>query len=732
MITKEQKSSLAKLLATENITVQHRNVETAYFVPKQRLLCLPIWEDMSNDLYDMLVGHEVGHALYTPIEDVQKLKENKIPHSYYNVVEDIRIDKKMKLKYPGLRKSYFNGYNELLERNFFMLEDRDINGMRFIDRLNVYTKSGYTMNDIEFNDIEQGFVKRSESLDTWQDVEKLVQDIFAYSGTEEFDEDQYEETEVNLTVRGDGEQQESDEETTPEDGTDPVQGQEDDDGDENEGNGPEGGEVQNEAITDKAFDEQKKANFKPQDNEYTDNQYVTLPKRKTSTVTNKEVIALFDEGNSERRGEYYQKFQSFKRKQLRTVNYMIKEFEMKKSADDYKRTKTSKTGMLNMSKLHQYKYNDDIFKRINITPGAKNHGMILVVDWSGSMDSCMYDTLVQTANLVMFCKAVQIPCKVYAFSDVNKRHFKLNSEDSYTYGERYTNTPYTYENENELIMENVTMIELVDTTVKTPQYNASMAYFHKIIDYFSHRGSGRYYHYDDDRDYKFRMPNCMRLGGTPLDSAILQSIDLVNNFQKEYKVQKMTTIFLTDGCGHVKGAFTKERDQSKEHNPYDGDVSNKYNADYSNGQLVIQDGNYQFKYNDRHATRSVFKAAHEGMFNYFKHKTNSQLIGFYITHGKNVSFSDVSNHTSTKNEYLGYERYEEYKKELRANGCISIKNVGYDELYILPKSKLQVKDEEVNITNDMTTAKMKQQFLKNFKSKKVSRVLLNKFISKVA
>ena len=735
MITKEQKSNLARLLATENITVQHRNVETAYFVPKQRLLCLPIWEDMSNDLYDMLVGHEVGHALHTPIEDVQEIKKSKIPHSYYNVVEDIRIDKKMKLKYPGLRKSYFNGYNELLERDFFRLEDRDINGMRFIDRLNVYTKSGYTMNDIEFNDIEQGFVKRSETLDTWKDVEKLVQDIFDYSGTEEFDEEQYEEQEINITVRGDGEQQESDQETSAEDGTDPVQGEEEDeDGGEEEGdnNGQDGGEAKNEAITDKAYDENKKSQFKPQDKEYKDNQYVTLPKRKSSTVDNKTVVSLFDEHNLEHRGEYYQKFQSFKRQQLRTVNYMIKEFEMKKSADDYKRTKTSKTGMLNMSKLHQYKYNDDIFKRIDITPGAKNHGMILVVDWSGSMDSCLHDTLIQTANLVMFCKAVQIPCKVYAFSDINIKHFKLKSDEYIGFGERYDNTPYIYDNENELIMENVTMIELVDTTVKTPQYNASMAYFHKIIDYYSHRGSGRYYHYDDDRDYSFKMPQCMRLGGTPLDSAILQSIDLVNKFQKDYKIQKMTTIFLTDGCGHIKGAFTKERDQSQEVSPYDGDVNKKYNADYSNGQLVIQDGNYQFKYNDRHNQRSMFKAAHEGMFNYFKNKTGSQLIGFYITHGKNVSFSDVSSFVSTAKDYMGYGRYEEYKKELRANGCITIQNVGYDELYIMPKSKLQVKDEEVNITNDMTTAKMKQQFLKNFKSKKVSRVLLNKFISKVA
>ena len=55
-ISKEQKSNLAKLLATENINVIHQKVETAYFIPKTRTLCLPIWEEMSNDLYDMLTG----------------------------------------------------------------------------------------------------------------------------------------------------------------------------------------------------------------------------------------------------------------------------------------------------------------------------------------------------------------------------------------------------------------------------------------------------------------------------------------------------------------------------------------------------------------------------------------------------------------------------------------------------------------------------------------------------
>ena len=194
-ISQEQKSNLAKLLATENINVIHQKVETAYFIPKTRTLCLPIWEEMSNDLYDLLVGHEVGHALYTP-QDFDP-KKYKIPHSYFNVVEDIRIDKKMKIKYPGLRKSYYNGYNELAEKDFFMIKDKDVNGLRFIDRLNIHNKSG-TVEQIIFNEQEQEFITRSKELNTWSDVVSLVKDIYDYSENEEFDEEQQEELQQQL------------------------------------------------------------------------------------------------------------------------------------------------------------------------------------------------------------------------------------------------------------------------------------------------------------------------------------------------------------------------------------------------------------------------------------------------------------------------------------------------------------------------------------------------------
>ena len=91
-VQQEIKSQLAKLLATEDIVVEHKHVEQAQFNVQSRVLILPLWEKASNDVYDMLVGHEVGHALFTP--DVDPPRD--IPFQFVNVVEDARIEKLMK------------------------------------------------------------------------------------------------------------------------------------------------------------------------------------------------------------------------------------------------------------------------------------------------------------------------------------------------------------------------------------------------------------------------------------------------------------------------------------------------------------------------------------------------------------------------------------------------------------------------------------------------------------
>ena len=134
----EVKSQLAKLLATEDIIVEHKKVETAQFNVHTRVLILPLWEKASNDVYDMLVGHEVGHALFTPDQDPPK----DIPHQFVNVVEDARIEKLMKRRYMGIAKSFYKGYNEMHKQDFFELDGEDINNLNLADRANLYFKIG--------------------------------------------------------------------------------------------------------------------------------------------------------------------------------------------------------------------------------------------------------------------------------------------------------------------------------------------------------------------------------------------------------------------------------------------------------------------------------------------------------------------------------------------------------------------------------------------------------------
>ena len=745
MITQEQKSNLAKLLATENISVEHKKVKTAYFIPKTRVLCLPIWEDMSNDLYDLLVGHEVGHALYTP-RDENEFKKYKIPHSYFNVIEDIRIDKKMKNKYPGLRKSYYNGYNELIEKDFFGTSSIDVNKIRFIDRLNIFSKSGQR-ELIEFNDIEKEFITRSDKLETWQDVVKLTKDIYAYSENEEFDEDEQEElstvsNDINFDDQGDqeeneqqsgdsDEQQEQTQETSSSSGSDNDESEQSQSSESQEQEeekqkeqkqGVTGDKAgynpnisENVSATDTNYQNKAETLSKLDDQTY-DNKYLQFPEVGSAVVEYDVIAKLIDRSNrdlpmSQRMIEW----KEYKNKCMRSVNYMAKEFEMKKRADSYSRTRTSRTGMINTNALHSYKYNDDIFKRIQIEPGAKNHGMIMIIDWSGSMHDKLHDTICQTINLVLFCKAVNIPFEVYAFSDTNKTHFSDNP-DYDRYGLK--SQVFNYKKENEIIMNECSLIQFVTSDMRVAKFNEAMANLYQIAKANSS---------SHIRDYNSRymtgseitlldVPAQLRLGGTPLDSAILCSINVVNDFRTRHKIQKMNTVFLTDGCGHTSSNFT-------EYNKY-GKLDTGYAMGSTN--INIKDGSYSLQYGHRRKRSSHF-SYHEPMFKYFKHKTNSTVIGYYVA-GKSVRYWDVM--TFSKKE--GYEQYDIAKAEIRKNKCFSIKDIGYDEFFIIPRNNLKVSDEDVNITTDMTTARMKQQFLKNFKTKKVSRVLLNKFVERIA
>ena len=173
----ESKNVLAKLMATENIHVEHKKVKTASFDVKNRVLRLPLWEKMDDTMYEGLIGHEVGHALYTPDAEWSAFaKENPSLKDYANILEDARIERKMKIKYPGMKRTFFSMYNDLNQRDFFGTKERDLDSYGFGDRLNMHFKLGLRA-EVPFSDEEKTFAARVMKAETFEDILELTREL---------------------------------------------------------------------------------------------------------------------------------------------------------------------------------------------------------------------------------------------------------------------------------------------------------------------------------------------------------------------------------------------------------------------------------------------------------------------------------------------------------------------------------------------------------------------------
>jgi hypothetical protein len=173
-----QNDVLAKLLASENINVVREAAKTASFDVVNRTVSIPNWQDITPEIELMLIAHEVSHALYTPVELIAE--KSIAPHSYKNCVEDVRVERKIKSLFPGLRKDFTSGYKQLNDRNFFDILNRDLSKLTLIDRINVYFKCG-SLSGVKFTKEEYVFVERCTKTDTFKDVIQLAEEIYLYA-----------------------------------------------------------------------------------------------------------------------------------------------------------------------------------------------------------------------------------------------------------------------------------------------------------------------------------------------------------------------------------------------------------------------------------------------------------------------------------------------------------------------------------------------------------------------
>ena len=174
--TFKDKSTLVKLLAEEDVTVSYQKVATASFNPNTREVVLPIWKDKSESVMDMMSLHEVGHALYTPVSLLEDGHKKNVKHSFLNVLEDVRIEKMIQDKYLGSRKVFKTAYTELLKKDFFNVNGKDLSKLNLIDRINMHYKN---VPNVPFDNDELEWVKKANETKTSDDVLNLACNFIA-------------------------------------------------------------------------------------------------------------------------------------------------------------------------------------------------------------------------------------------------------------------------------------------------------------------------------------------------------------------------------------------------------------------------------------------------------------------------------------------------------------------------------------------------------------------------
>lgn len=747
-----------KLLAQENLLINRAPVQTASFDVKNRILTLPMWQNMTPEIEEMLKAHEVGHALYTDeVLFAQSAVKNNIPFGYLNCLEDARIEKLMKRKYPGLRKTFNSGYRQLSERDFFGVNSRNVNDLELIDRINLWFKVGFT-SGVKFSTAERYLVERADRMETIADVVSLANAVYEFARREKLRKQAERENDTEYQKLKEEKDEDLDDiefdlelDDTFDDhdwsSSSPVD--EDPEEDENDEEQPQRESQRRSHSTESKTEEVKEI---PEEDPFaglvdaetqrnfaeklaqtadTTTRYVYLNMPDMSeldvripykTVLRETTLVL--ESAERSYPDYYKAFlkeyDQFRTDTARIVNYLVKEFEMKKAASDYKRTSVAKTGVLDTRKLASYKIREDLFKQVTITKDGQKHGMLFTIDWSGSMSDYLLETVKQLISLTSFCYRLRIPFEVYAFSDniefdhgqVELNWRKLQQENTLHFGHSFQ------------------MIEFLSSKMTTSEFSRACKNLYMMSAAYQFRSYRPKYDKAGNVIEDHMIRDKYQLNGTPLNEGLAWLFDYMGEFKAANQVEKLTMIKLTDGdAGAVNRYTVRREDGSFDHNY----VSQRaYEYEHGQAKKITQ----VYLINDK-VTKKVYNFEPYGCTNLIckmmQDRHGANVVGYHIVgKGRRELTATVSRYGLARNAIEEMDLAMKVRKGFNDELFFPVKMDGHTEMFLLPNN---MKIDEGNLDDamgELTSNQIAKKFGKYLGSKKTSRVLLNRFVAAVA
>jgi len=700
--------AVPKLLAKENIDVVYGNYETAFFDVQNRKLGMPVRAEQDKDIESLFYLHEVGHALHTPEDGWHdSVIDLGIPRDILNIVEDARIEKLVLREYPGAVSCFHRGYEKLQGKKFFgEINDEVVAEMGFLDRLNIKCKLRNLIN-VKFEAEELVLYKRALTLETWQDVVDLSKDIMALIDTQnpqEPPENSFEDEDQDPVESAPMESSESDlendeitmpnmEEVDPE-LVDKVKEILEEMRQETQSRS-----VKSEEEVRDIYQSSTDREFRQKEYEL-NNELNTKDSVCTSTITAKQtfnainsrekLVARRISYGADRQMEdaikYWPElsedaYYEYMKRVKRNVQYAVKEFELRKNAFQQTRAMVKDTGVLDVNKLHSYKYNDNIFSQMTNLAQFKNHGIVMLLDWSGSMVGCLSAVIDQLLHMTAFCKKINIPFEVYSFTSgqQNERAGTMNFNVQY----------------NELLTSHMSKSEFEEACYWL---------------YVMRNGQVRY-NITSDLD---------SMGGTPLREALFMTDHVIARFKSRTRVNKVNFVCLTDGDA----------------NGFQFD-----NAHYGYEKAILMHEGDRLEFQECYYSRDVI-ASTKTILDYIKKKHNTTNVGFFVADSRRnlhyrVALAEMfgSFPTNTPRSGSDYSMLDTHiqkeksalNKKLRKDNVIELQNkLGYDNYFVTLESQLKIEDEEELAVESNEKRDVLKAFKKHQSDRKSNKVLMGK------
>jgi hypothetical protein len=734
----ERNDLLAKLMATENITVQQNNVPTAYFDTKKRILVLPMWKDLSTIETEMLIGHEIGHALYTPSEEwVNAIETFDGSQSVFkhilNVVEDPRIERGVKKKYPGMRKIFYFGYEELFNRGIFETDKIDPTELTLIDKLNFNFKIPGKVS-FEQDPVFLDCVKKIEETTDFQSVIDLSREIYLLCQEEE---KQKKEAEKSEGGQGQGDK-DSDTQTEPSSNrSEPKENN------KSTGGGAEVGATDNsdskeEDSSSGSFEQKYSSSMQEKMEEFLkahvndvsyDYTYLPEPIMDRIVVSYKEILENVREhkweGNvcvsypnsasgltpikdqEEEQIDFTpvsSSLAAFNKQYSASIAYYTKVFEMKKKATEHKKTMQFKTGKLDMMKLANYKFDDNLFLTSQIKHKGKNHGMVFYLDMSASMQNTFKDAITQLLEVVSFCRNSGIPVSVYGFSNSTTATCIIRKKLR-TYN--YSLTEY-----NQLSIEQFVYQQEEGRLAK---YDDSFA----LLELFSPKMKNKEFveMFDLFVSSRYKYVALFSLNGTPLSMAMNTIEAVVNKFRKETNAEIVNVAFLTDGGDTHSGTFSNIIPRDNWRTP--STIKNTGVLVDPKTKRKVIGVDLLAKYGRSWCSNPVYLVP-AAILKLMKYRLrNVNVVNFYITSNE---FRPAWNSATNKYDTSGGKYY---KTERTAT-------MEFDEMYFvnpLAFKKSLTSSRKLGCFD--TVERLQNAYIDNNKAKKEKQTMVDSFISKI-